>query len=674
MEKMAMGTLGEEYRDGIAKYITLCVTEECNLRCKYCYMTGKNSFNRMSFETAKAAVDYFLSCEFEENAVVWDFIGGEPTLEIDLIDAISDYIKIRLYELKHKWLFNFRFSICSNGILYSTEKVQNYIRKNITNLSFTITIDGTKEKHDLNRVFPDGRGSYDIVIKNIPLWQKQFPGNYTKVTFASEDLKYLKESIIHLWSLGLKIIPANVVFEDVWADGDEIVFEEQLKELADYIICNKMWDDYSVRFFDPTVGLPMSKTSKQNNFCGSGRMVAVDCNGNFYPCIRFLDFCADSKNVPLLTCGNIASGLDPSALAPFKHLTIDLVNDEECKNCPVASGCFACAGNNYNYANPHTIYTRTKFHCKMHKAQARANEYFWSKLTETLRFPTPRELRKATICKANNFNLDGIQYLYVLLSDQEVPYCCYEATSSCVAMDSKMLKQALAFARSENRIPVIIGNPSHLLDWEWNTFFVNITADVTNQYIMEHPLQEIIPIITKDNYQDIDFNGKTCILSISSKEMEILREIVVHCKQHFVKINVVFQDVQSWTTEEIIRFQQERNELSNYLVDEKKVIIDILNTRPTTVGLCHAGDNCITVAPNGNLYVCPAFYYGDPSQTLGSIYKGMISYDKNIFNGKKQIVCDSCDAKYCKRCSWLNRKYGKAENVCAKEQCDIFCL
>lgn len=151
MNKIAMGTLGEEFRDGVAKYITLCVTEECNLRCKYCYMVGKNSFNRMSFETAKTAVDYFLSCDFEEDAVVWDFIGGEPTLEMDLIDAISDYIKIQLYELKHKWLYNFRFSICSNGVLYATDKVQNYIKKNINNLSFTITIDGTKEKHDLNR-------------------------------------------------------------------------------------------------------------------------------------------------------------------------------------------------------------------------------------------------------------------------------------------------------------------------------------------------------------------------------------------------------------------------------------------------------------------------------------------------------------------------------------------
>ncbi len=76
----------------------------------------------------------------------------------------------------------------------------------------------------------DGSGSYDDVVKNIPLWQKQFPNSSTKVTFASADLKYLKESIIHLWNLGLKLIPANVVFEDVWQEGDDLIFEEQLKK------------------------------------------------------------------------------------------------------------------------------------------------------------------------------------------------------------------------------------------------------------------------------------------------------------------------------------------------------------------------------------------------------------------------------------------------------------
>ena len=93
----------------------------------------------------------------------------------------------------------------------------------------------------MQRVFPDGSGSYDIIRKNVDLWLTQFDGS-TKVTFASDDLPLLKESIIQLLNDGIKDISANVVFEDVWKEGDDQVFEEQLKQLADYIIDNDLYN------------------------------------------------------------------------------------------------------------------------------------------------------------------------------------------------------------------------------------------------------------------------------------------------------------------------------------------------------------------------------------------------------------------------------------------------
>lgn len=79
------------WRGGAAKTITFIVTKDCQLACKYCYLVGKNDKERMSWEVAKKAVDYILSREddFREKSVVWDFIGGEPFLEIDLIDKID---------------------------------------------------------------------------------------------------------------------------------------------------------------------------------------------------------------------------------------------------------------------------------------------------------------------------------------------------------------------------------------------------------------------------------------------------------------------------------------------------------------------------------------------------------------------------------------------------------
>ena len=68
------------WQEGRAKNITFIVTKDCQLACKYCYLVGKNSKEQMSWEVAKAAIDYIFDHEEEmkEESVIWDFIGGEP--------------------------------------------------------------------------------------------------------------------------------------------------------------------------------------------------------------------------------------------------------------------------------------------------------------------------------------------------------------------------------------------------------------------------------------------------------------------------------------------------------------------------------------------------------------------------------------------------------------------
>ena len=103
----------ETWQNGSARIITFIVTKDCQLACKYCYLVGKNSKERMSFEIARQAVDYILEHEQEmpEGSVVWDFIGGEPFLEIDLIDQLCDYIKKQMYIKNHHWFNSYRFSL-----------------------------------------------------------------------------------------------------------------------------------------------------------------------------------------------------------------------------------------------------------------------------------------------------------------------------------------------------------------------------------------------------------------------------------------------------------------------------------------------------------------------------------------------------------------------------------
>lgn len=395
---------GNPWQDGMAKNITFIVTKDCQLACKYCYLVGKNTKERMSWDVAKKAIDYILDNpeDFPETSVVWDFIGGEPFLEIDLIDKICDYIKVELYRRNHPWFNSYRFSFSTNGINYDSEKVQNFINKNMDHLSIGITIDGTKQKHDLNRIWKtrememgiepapeDERGSYEDVVRNIPLWLSQFPNAGTKVTISSADIPYIKESVLHLYSLGIHEVNINCVFEDVWKDGDDSLFENQLTELADAIIDGEYYKDYACSFFSENMGKPMDCVSQNQNWCGAGKMLAVDAAGNFYPCTRFAQYSLRSKKAWII--GNINDGIDRNKLRPFLTLDRCTQSTQECVDCEVAEGCAWCQGENYDAADTPTVFQRSTAICKMHKARVRANNYYWNKLYRKLELAGAKE-------------------------------------------------------------------------------------------------------------------------------------------------------------------------------------------------------------------------------------------------------------------------------------------
>ena len=87
----------------LTQTVTFQVTDDCNLACKYCYQTHKGK-KKMSFETAKKMVDLLLSGNKgvgdyinpqKSPGLIIDFIGGEPLLEIELIDQIGAEFKKR---------------------------------------------------------------------------------------------------------------------------------------------------------------------------------------------------------------------------------------------------------------------------------------------------------------------------------------------------------------------------------------------------------------------------------------------------------------------------------------------------------------------------------------------------------------------------------------------------
>ena len=80
-----------QWQAGLAKTITFIVTKDCQLACKYCYLVGKNSNERMTWNVAKKAIDYILDCEiiekFDENLIVKTVTNQDEAInKIKLVD------------------------------------------------------------------------------------------------------------------------------------------------------------------------------------------------------------------------------------------------------------------------------------------------------------------------------------------------------------------------------------------------------------------------------------------------------------------------------------------------------------------------------------------------------------------------------------------------------------
>ncbi|MBO5629970.1 MAG: radical SAM peptide maturase, CXXX-repeat target family [Aeriscardovia sp.] len=356
--------------------IVFIVTQDCQLRCHYCYLVGKNQRGKMTWETARKIVDFLMSLPVVEDTVVIDFIGGEPLLEIDLIEKISDYLVDSMKVMNHPWLKSFSFRFTTNGLAYSSEKVQQYVEKYKDHLSVQLSIDGTKRKHDLNRVFINGEGSYDKILPSVKLWINQFGRKAMSfMVLSHEDLPFLSESAIHLIKLGIKDIAISLVVEDVWKSGDEMIFESELMIIANYLIDNKLWNEVTVSSLRQDIGT--RETDEHIYPCGNP-MYVFDSKGNIYTCVRFVDFSLRSK--PARIVGTIQTGIDYNKLRPLLSFDRESCYPGQCLKCEVASGCRWCPAENYDASESGTVFQRTTTVCSLHKANVRVNNYYWSKI------------------------------------------------------------------------------------------------------------------------------------------------------------------------------------------------------------------------------------------------------------------------------------------------------
>lgn len=330
---------------------TFQTTEACSLNCTYCYQFNKSPMN-MKFETAKKFIDELLDDKYgyinryNSPAIIIEFIGGEPLLQINLTRKIYEYFLDRCYKLNHPWFTMHRLSICSNGLQYFDPNVQSFFKDYAHQISFNISIDGNKELHDACRIQPTGEGSYDVAMAALNHYNRVYSNERnSKMTLAPENISYLFDSVVDFINHGMTTINLNCVFEEGWNTETARIEYEQLKKLASYIINNDLEHLYIAIFRETPEGV-MDKYSDGNHCGGLGSMLAMRPNGQFYPCIRYMPTSV-GDNVKDLCIGTVQDGMvgresDSEILDMMDNITRRSQSNDICYDCPIGNSCAWC--------------------------------------------------------------------------------------------------------------------------------------------------------------------------------------------------------------------------------------------------------------------------------------------------------------------------------------------
>lgn len=340
------------------RIVQMHLTDKCNLRCSYCYEDrAQRSTKVMSLATAQEIAARHLAEEGSHKTVELDFIGGEPLLAWDRITGVVDFVHQR------KWPVDHSFSFSTNGTLFNDE-IKAWLDCHSC-VAFSLSIDGTRAAHDLNRC-----GSYDRAIRHVP-WAIERAKRLkieprVKMTIGPDTVSMMAEGIAELHAMGFDKVDANVPYENIWGDRLETslgAFAKQLDTLVEFYLERPRLEPSRL------INLPFEKMAgmKESNdfprWCGSGNpMICYDVEGRPLPCHRFVT----------VSTGKTYEG--PRAFEPKSWNEIRKSESSPCVECPFVAACPSCMA--LNWLENGDVDRRTHWHCGFILLQIKASAKF----------------------------------------------------------------------------------------------------------------------------------------------------------------------------------------------------------------------------------------------------------------------------------------------------------
>jgi uncharacterized protein len=344
----------EQHLNGSVEYLVLQVTQQCNLRCKYCPYSG-TYYNRehndkcMDIEIAKKAIDFYIKHSYDIKTLNIAFYGGEPLIKYELIKKLVEYAKT-MSDGKEVL-----FHMTTNATLMNGEVIE-FLVKNDFRLA--ISIDGPKDLHDKNRENINGKGSFETVIRNVELIKKNYP-EYIKnvmlncVLDPSNDLGCINDFFANYES----VKDFMTMFSDIAREGmkdEKYILLDDYTNTYDYEVFKlflykvgliseknishivKSYYEYiKTLLYDRNISDYIGEDGHPGGPCIPGsHKLFVDINGKFYPCEK-LNECSDE-----LVIGDINRGFFMDKIE--KILNVGKLTKEDCVNCWCGKFCYQC--------------------------------------------------------------------------------------------------------------------------------------------------------------------------------------------------------------------------------------------------------------------------------------------------------------------------------------------
>jgi len=307
----------------------LFLTEACNLRCDYCFVATKRAYRRMSWEVAKRAIDFLMKESKEEKEVEILFFGGEPLLAFPLMRKVAEYAVQKADSLGKKVSFT-----CTTNATLLTEEHLRFAQQ--YGFLYLLSIDGVKEVHDKYRVKANGQGSFDDIMKKLPMLKRLQGWLGTRMTVNPDTVHRLSESVQALFEMGINQFLIGVNTDVPWSKEAMRTYAREMKKVWEFYQQKKR-EGAPIRIveFDETL------EERRNRLCSvwgcdAGRTrVAVSIDGKLYPCARFVSTYPEIDGKYCL--GDVWQGW--TDLEKRLDLMAGLERRTKCQNCKLASFC-----------------------------------------------------------------------------------------------------------------------------------------------------------------------------------------------------------------------------------------------------------------------------------------------------------------------------------------------